>query len=504
MLQNYFKNLDREKLVLVLFTFLICIGMFLRLYKFEGFSTFLGDQGRDAVIIKNIALGKEFVQEGAPSSLGGVRLGPAYYYLMAPFLLLFAFDPIGIAYGVLFLTLLGMIVSFWLIMKEYNADTALFFTFLCVIAYPLVEISRFAWNPNLAPICSFLTLYFTYRFVTSEKVTDAVAFGAFFSLATQMHHLAFLLGIPIVLVSIHRLFTKDKELTFVRNTVISIVSFCIFYIPFIMHELETDFENIDALTSLFTNKTIVTENHPVFTRFLETTRYFLQNIFHVPELPEYSGLLFFIGFFALSIYAIRRSHGNMFITLHALYGLLFLIFFSLLNSARHPHYYNSVYLSIFFIVAYGITLIPQKNIRFSVISIVAVSFLWITVPKYYYFTESPHNQLEKAKVMAEAFEGKIFNEPIRIAVLPGNETHDQYRYFLDLKGVYILPYDSRAGDPQELYVICLEATCDPVNDPGWPIESFYDKKMMDHWNTLISDKEITIHRIIHDPEKQRD
>ena len=81
--------MKKNKIYIVVLGLIILAAAFLRLYRLDEFVTFLGDQGRDAIIIKRILTLEHFPAIGAPSSVGQVYLGPFYYYLMAPFLLLF-------------------------------------------------------------------------------------------------------------------------------------------------------------------------------------------------------------------------------------------------------------------------------------------------------------------------------------------------------------------------------------------------------------------------------
>src|SRR4030067_1400245 len=106
----------------------IMLAIILRFYKFNEFVTFLGDQGRDAIIIKRIVTLEHFPAIGAPSSLGQIFLGPFYYYLIAPFLLFFNLKPVGPAVGVAVFSILGLIASYVVIRKETNYLVALIFT----------------------------------------------------------------------------------------------------------------------------------------------------------------------------------------------------------------------------------------------------------------------------------------------------------------------------------------------------------------------------------------
>jgi hypothetical protein len=86
------------------------IAGFLRMYKLEEFMTFLGDQGRDAIVMKRLITLEDFPGIGPRSSMGQLFLGPFYYYFMAPFLIPFNFSPVGPAFGVALLSVLALFI----------------------------------------------------------------------------------------------------------------------------------------------------------------------------------------------------------------------------------------------------------------------------------------------------------------------------------------------------------------------------------------------------------
>src|SRR5690242_4069276 len=108
MLLNIKNIVAKNRLVTVIFV----IAAFLRLYRVADFAIFLSDQGRDAIIIKRIVAFEHFPAIGPSTSIGQVFLGPFYYFLMAPFLWIWRLDPVGLAYGVSFLSVLGLIASY--------------------------------------------------------------------------------------------------------------------------------------------------------------------------------------------------------------------------------------------------------------------------------------------------------------------------------------------------------------------------------------------------------
>ena len=80
--------------------------------------TFLGDEGRDVLVVYNILHG-HLTLLGPTSSVGGFFLGPIYYYFMAPFLWFFNYNPVGPA---IMVALFG-IATVWLV---YNVGKDFF------------------------------------------------------------------------------------------------------------------------------------------------------------------------------------------------------------------------------------------------------------------------------------------------------------------------------------------------------------------------------------------
>src|SRR3989344_8231046 len=74
---------------------ILFIGGFLRLYRIGDYMAFLGDEGRDVLVVKRIIVDHDFTLLGPITSVGLMHLGPAYYYFMVPFLALSRLDPVG-------------------------------------------------------------------------------------------------------------------------------------------------------------------------------------------------------------------------------------------------------------------------------------------------------------------------------------------------------------------------------------------------------------------------
>ena len=92
---SIFLNLIRSHLWWILLLLVIILGGYLRLWKIADYMTFLGDEGRDVLVVKRMLVDHKFTLLGPTASVGGFFLGPIYYYFMIPFLWLFNLNPVG-------------------------------------------------------------------------------------------------------------------------------------------------------------------------------------------------------------------------------------------------------------------------------------------------------------------------------------------------------------------------------------------------------------------------
>ena len=97
-----------ETFILVL---ILLVGAFFRLYKIDQYMTFLGDEGRDAIIVRRLLVDFDLILIGPGTSIGNMYLGPFYYYLLAPALLFSFFSPLGPA---LLIAILGIFTTSFL------------------------------------------------------------------------------------------------------------------------------------------------------------------------------------------------------------------------------------------------------------------------------------------------------------------------------------------------------------------------------------------------------
>ncbi len=483
-------SMKKQKIVFVIAGVLILIAAFLRFYKIEGFMTFLGDQGRDAIIVKRILTFEHFPSIGAPSSVGQIYLGPFYYYLITPFLLLTNFNPVGLGMGVALLSLIGIVHAWFVLHKKYGMITSIPFLSFMVFSFVLIELSRFSWNPNLLPFFTFLMLYFFYKWLQDNKIIYAVLFGAFTSFSIQLHYLSILSFIPVAAVYIYYIFNLKKKTQLLKQTAASFSSFLFFSSPLILFDLRHNFLNTKNFIALFTEGKVSSDTGYI-SKFLGTTQAFFNHALQI-EISATVAVFLFLVLSTLGFLIIKKTK-SILIALNILSFIVFILGFSFLASARHYHYFGPVYVSFYLLLSCIPMLLKNKFRQYALSTLLVIIFISFQIPNYYFLFRNPNNQIGYAKEVASSFKPFITNQPIQIVALPFTETDAHFRYFLELNGYKILPHDS-PEQAAELYVMCFDTkNCKPTDDPHWQIAAFTNKQLSGFWKA----KNVTIYKIIH-------
>src|SRR3989338_6339332 len=153
----------------ILLILIIALASFLRLYRIQDYLTFLGDEGRDVLVVYNILHGK-LTLLGPTASVGGFFLGPIYYYFIAPFLLVFNYNPVGPAVMVALFGIATVYLIYKFAGEIFNSRVGLISALLYSISPVVIAYSRSSWNPNVMPFFSLLTLLILYKAFQKDKV----------------------------------------------------------------------------------------------------------------------------------------------------------------------------------------------------------------------------------------------------------------------------------------------------------------------------------------------
>ncbi|MBI4973509.1 glycosyltransferase family 39 protein [Candidatus Roizmanbacteria bacterium] len=470
---------------------IILCAVFMRMWRLGDFAMFLADQGRDAIIIKRIVMLEHFPLIGPPSSIGQVYLGPFFYYLVAPFLFLFALNPAGLAFGVSFLSIVGIVLGYYIVRKVLKEKVALVFLVLCTFSYQLIWAARFSWNPNLLPVFAFFTLYFFYKALETKKIVYSFLYGAFFALSFQLHHLAAFLGAPIVLTFIYQFITEKKKIPLLLSPFIAVASFLLISSPLIIFDLKHDFLNTKNLISLFTQQNVVAGGSPL-ARLLETNHAFWSTILQRSYSQMFSTALGVMFFAALIFLWMRKK--DLFVLIHTINFFSFIYLFSILSSARYPHYYGTAYLSFFVLCAYLLASVPKKAYTTAVLGFVISAYIALNAKQYSFITGQTSNQIVFAQRIAESLAPRIDNKPFNFATYPIEFTsEDTFLYFLEKQGLKTANREAKEVTDQ-MYVLCDREPCRILDSHSWNIEIFGKAKIDTMWEV----SGVKIYRLVHE------
>ncbi|MEK7470711.1 MAG: glycosyltransferase family 39 protein [Patescibacteria group bacterium] len=187
---KFVKDNPREFWILVI---ILALSAFLRLYKIGEYMTFLGDEGRDMIIIRRFLVEFHPPLIGPGTSVGSMYLGPLYYYMMAIPVLLANFSPVGPAVMV---AILGVLTVFliWFIGREWFGKIAgLVSALLYAISPTIIIFSRSSWNPNIMPFFSLLSIYAIWKVWKEKEYKWMIVLGISLAFVLQSHYLGLLL-----------------------------------------------------------------------------------------------------------------------------------------------------------------------------------------------------------------------------------------------------------------------------------------------------------------------
>lgn len=450
------------------------IGFFLRFYKFSGFVTFLGDQGRDAIILKRILTFEHLPAIGPPTSVGQVYLGPFYYYFIAPWLLIFKFNPIGPAIGVAVFSFLYLLINYFIVKELINKKTALLSTIFLSFSSVLIELSRFSWNPNLLPLFTLSTIYLLIQSTKTSRWYFFALTGAFLSFTAQLHYLTLFFLPAIAIVYGFYLIKNVRDKKFILNFLFFTFNFLLFSSPLIIFDLRHRFLNTKNFINLFqeSGSSLITK----INNLLETFYYLNFYSFNI----NLSKMLIIILLFLMIVSYLTLLKQNNQIKTFLFLFLTILFFMSFYSGQKHPHYFGIFYPIYYVIAAYFLAFSSDSLLGKILLITFIFGYIFLNFQKYPYFLNKPNNQIMLAEKIAKKIFDNVKKKKFTVTALPEKYSDSTYRYFLEIWGKRPIEKDS-LEKAEELFLVC-EKKCSPIiGNPQWDIAYFAPRKIVGEW-----------------------
>ncbi len=470
--------LSQKQIHISLLIFLVSISIFFRFWKIREYVTFLGDEGRDMIVLRNIFVEKHLPFLGPSASVGGFYLGPIYYWIAAPFLFLARFDPIGPSYMVAIFSVATVLLLYKFLRELVGFWPSFLVSLLYSTAPLVVRYSRSSWNPNPLPFFSLLLIYFIYRGIKHKKYYYFFGAGAAFGVSIQLHYLALILAPLSFLIII--LNEKLKKFPIILSALV--IGFIITFSPFLFFEIRHNFPNFRTILEFATRGgTVGYQNSSIIWKFFDGGNIFLEFISGI------KGTFYTrIAFLVLSLGAIipvivywKDKQKKLIYTIGFIYFVIGLFLIRSYRGEIYDYYYGAIFPAPFFLSG---VLIKQvwKNNYSKLIACLVVGVIFVTFIKNGFYFGMPNNLIKQTEdisdLIIEKSEGKTYN----FALISKSNSDFAYRYFLEIKNRKPIQLEELITD--QLLVLCESSICSPLGNPLWEIAGFGRGEIVGEWD----------------------
>ncbi|OGE72423.1 hypothetical protein A3H40_04225 [Candidatus Daviesbacteria bacterium RIFCSPLOWO2_02_FULL_38_15] len=496
-------KLKDEKKLFILLLLILGLASVLRFYRLENYMTFLGDEGRDAIVVKNMLTAFDLPLIGPPTSIGNIYLGPLYYYMMAIPMVIFWLNPVAAAGMNVLIGVLTIILIYILGKNWFGRIAALTASFLYTISPVTIIYSRSSWNPNPAPFFALLGIFGVYKVHTSANFSWFILTGIAMAAALQMHYLALILipvfGVLWILETI--LYSKGRT---VKNlwsgTLLGILSFLLIMSPLVWFDLRYNFLNYRAITELFANKEAIQPN--AFLAVLKSIPIFTHKLIGRYIAGENTILVYALSILTIFplgwlIKNLKKETSWPFTTL-TVWLLIGMLGLSLYQQSIYDHYLGFVNPAPFLLLGWTVQFIFHlKNRLWGLILKLVLALLLVVLtivnldknPLKY----PPNNQLERTQAVANFIIRKSENKDFNFALIAKSNYDLAYQFYLDIYGYKPkqLPVDKTG----QLFVVCEDPICDPTHNAKYEVAAFGWSRI--DW--MEDFKGVKIYRLISNP-----
>jgi len=495
---------------------IIVVASFMRLYKISEYMTFLGDEGRDALVAKEIIEGN-LTLLGPRASAGDFFLGPVYYYMIAPFLAIFNYDPVGPAVMVALIGVLTVFLVYIFTQKFFNKPAGLIAALLYAISPLVIAFSRSSWNPNPVPFFTLLLMLALYFSVKNNSVKLSLLVGLLLGILLQLHYIAVFIGVIVFVFVLIGNFLLEKKGLFKKYALQYSTIFTGFLLglsPFLLFELRHGFPNIKTIFSfIFVNNFQVDRVQEL--SHLEIVqdvlfRLFARLIFNYPPIEQIESFnlmhiqvlqILTVTLIVSSVISLLIIKKKLIVVLLLLWLLLGVFLFGFYKKEIYDYYYGFLFPVPFILIGNLLASLMKVSGRFRYIAftsgLVIFIALFVNLILNNPFQYQGNNQKREAENIANKVIEVTNGRPYNFALITAGNSDHVYRYFLEIKNREPIVIESLETDPErnsvtdQLIVIC-DLECSPLGDPLWEVAGFGRAEIDGQWEVPF----VTIYKLV--------
>jgi len=485
-----------HRIELALFLAILLLASFVRLYHIREFVVFLGDEGRDALVVKRMIVDHDLTLLGPTASVGGFYLGPVYYYFMIPAMILSGLDPVGPAIMVALMGIATVAILYLVLRDWFGPFPATIASLLYALSPGIVTFSRSSWNPNPMPLFSLLALVLLSYSIRQKKLLLTFASTLCFGIAIQLHYLGLLLAPVLAAITL----IQAPRKTWLKLIPVEIFGFLAGASMYLAFEIRHNFPNIRSVIE-FINRAGATTGPRTYNflkLFYDLNRFNLESVLgknlSLPTRTLTTILLLSAAIVLLYLFktkAIKKIDSPI-ITI-VIFWLVGTLGIGMYRGQLHYHYFEFLFPAPFLVLAVILSTLKHKYLRLAlgVLSLAVSAFFIKTAPIW----SGGSNLLNQTERVADEIINLAEDEPFNFALItPGNSDH-AYRFYLEINNRKPLPIEDEVAS--QLVIVCEQDIefCNPLGHPLWEIASFGKAQIQDQ---VIIQPGLNIFKLVHD------
>lgn len=480
-MEKLVKWITKNKREFFILLAILLVAAVLRLWNIDGYLDFKGDEGRDMRVVRRLIVDFDPILIGPRTSIGDMYLGPLYYYLIAPSLLLSGLSPVGPA---VFVALLGVatVGLVWFVGREWFGKVAGFTAAgLYAVSPVVVENTRDSWNPNIMPFFALVSVYALWRVWEKKEWKWLLVLGVAYAFVLQSHYLGLLLLPTIGLVWLGSWWQSRNLL---KHSLAGLLIFLFLMSPLVIFDARHGWRNFQAMARFFAERQTTVSAKP-WNAIPELWPLWNENVTErllTGKSEQYAPLVAATLLLGVVWLGSRRPLG-----LTVLWLLAGLVGLGVYKQAIYDHYFGFLFPAPFLLVGAVLQGLWDKKLRWLAIAIPA-ALVWINLqnnPIQY-----PQNrELERVQTVDKKILEESGGEAFNFALIAKRNYEEGYLYFFELWGAPVREIDSQKADEtitEQLFVVCEDRPtpeepepCKPINHPKAEIANFGWAKIAD-------------------------
>lgn len=474
----------RNQIETAIILLIILTALFLRLYRIDQYMLFLGDEGRDMLMMKRIWTEFDIPLIGPPMSVGNVYLGPWYYYLMAIPTGIFWMNPVAASVMVAFFGTASVGLIYFLARSWFSRFAAVVASLLYAFSPVTINYSKFSWNPNPLPFFALLSFYSLYKVHQTGNMKWLILTGVAVGFAINMHYLALLLIPALGLLWLYEIILhwqgKPKRTHIVFGTLGAIIAFLLLLSPLVVFDIKHNFPNYRGLVTLFTAKDSsvggsLFENiyrvFPIYTDKL-IGRYISGFDFGFNVVVSLLTIVPLLWVIIAKIKGKRLRWPYLALGCWTFICLAGLTFY---KQEVYDHYLGFLNPAPFLLLAaLGMLIweLKQKVFRYGGIFLygLVLTLILVNMIQSSPLKNPPNRQLQRTQIIAREVLNNTEGRPYNFALIAKSNYDSAYQFYLEQYGIEPgqLPFEKT----EQLFVVCEDEICTPINNPKYEIAAF--------------------------------